>query len=284
MRKGAERCGKAAWRWRKTAAFLAVLAVGCGGDRYEVRGLVLKVDPAAGSITVSHDPVPGLMDAMVMPFGALDRAELKGINPGDRIQFRLRVDASSSVIDRVRVLSAGATGAMGSAPGTASGVAIGTLVPDFSLVDQHGGRVALSGLRGRVVVASFIYTRCPLPDYCPRVMTTMAALRDRFRERLGHDLVLLTITFDPRHDTPETLTAYADRYGANVAGWHLLTGDPVEIARVCALFGVEFWPDEGMISHSLQTVVIDRDGRLAAIAEGKEWSARQLADLVGSRF
>ena len=272
---------------RKILLLATILVAGCGGDAHEVRGLVLRVDPSAGVVTVSHDPVPGFMDAMIMPFNAADNGQLAGIQPGDRIQFRLRVNRDRSVVDRVRVLSAGSNSGSGP-PATAATsttvVSVGQPVPDFALVNQRGERVELSSLRGTVVVASFIYTRCPLPDYCPRVMTMMGAMRDRFRERLGTDLVLLTISFDPRHDTPATLSQYAERYGANVPGWHMLTGDVDGIARVCALFGVEYWPDEGMLTHSLQTVVIDRDGRLAAIAEGKDFSARQLGDLVAMRL
>ncbi|HJR57826.1 MAG TPA: SCO family protein [Vicinamibacterales bacterium] len=244
---------------------------------------MLKVDASAGSVTVSHEPVPGFMDAMVMQFTAASPEALAAVRPGDRIRFRLRVDGRS-VIDRVKILSAGpATTASGIGPAGTSGlVPIGGVVPDFSLVNQQGAPVSLASLRGQVVVVSFIYTRCPLPDYCPRVMTNLSAIRDRFGEHLGTTLTLLTVTFDPTHDTPQQLRTYADRYGANVAGWHLLTGSPAAIGRVCSLFGMEFWPEEGMITHSLQTAVIDRDGRLAAIAEGTAFSTRQLADLVAS--
>ena len=129
---------------------------------------------------------------------------------------------------------------------------------------------------------SFIYTRCPLPDYCPRVMTNMGALRERFGDRLGEDVVLLTITFDPQHDTAEKMKEYARRYGADIPGWRLLTGSRQDVARVCSLFGVEYWPEEGMITHTLRTAVIDRTGRLAATVEGKEHSSRQLAQLLES--
>lgn len=185
------------------------------------------------------------------------------------------------MIDGIQVLSAGGEASGIETAPSPPKVAHGAEVPDFALTDQHGVRVSLGAQRGRVVVLGAIYTRCPLPDYCPRVMTNMAALRDRFEAWLGDDLTLFTLTFDPTHDTPVKLQAYAASYGANVDGWHLLTGDPGEVARVCALFGIQFYPDEGMIAHSLQMVVIDRNGRLAALVEGRDFSAKQLADVVG---
>ena len=260
----------------------AGLLTGCG-SRHEVTGLVLTLDQPRGEVTVSHDPIPGLMDAMVMPFSATDPGELEGVRPGDRVAFRLTVRGGETRIDRVRILSAAPAEVSINTPALRS-LPIGATVPPFTLQDQRGHSVSLESLRGKVVVASFIYTRCPLPDYCPRVMTNMATVRDRFTDRLGKDLVLLTITFDPRHDTPEKLAEYADRYRANVPGWHLLTGSPAEIERVCAAFGVEYYPDEGMITHTLQAVVIGRDGRLLATAEGRGYSARQLGDLVAAHL
>ena len=107
-----------------------------------------------------------------------------------------------------------------------------------------------------------------------------AALRQRFQVRLGRDLVLLTVTLDPQHDTPEVLACYARGAGAEAEGWHFLTGSRPEVERVCGLFGVEIWPDEGAITHNLETALIDRGGRLAASVEGKDYTSRQLGDLV----
>jgi protein SCO1/2 len=262
------------------AVLLALfLLPGCRTTRHEATGLVLEIDAAARQVTVSHDPIPGFMDAMVMPFEAGAAEELKNVRPGDRIAFRLVVGRGRTTIHEVRILSAAPGDASINTPALRS-VPIGTAVPPFTLIDQHGQAISLPSLRGKVVVAGFIYTRCPLPDYCPRVMTNLAAVRDRFASRLGKDLVMLTVTFDPTHDTPERLEEFGARYGANVPGWHLLTGSRAEIERVCAAFGVEFYPDEGMITHTLQAAIVDRDGRLAATAEGRGYSARQLGDLV----
>lgn len=261
---------------------LAVAAAGCASGR-QAKGLVLRVDPAAATVTVSHEAIPGYMDAMVMELPVRDPRTLGDLRPGDRIGFRLRVAKGRTLLDRLRLLSAApADAGLLASPAVPALVAVGEPLPDFTLTDQHGAPVTLSSLRGRVLAVTFVYSRCPLPDYCPRMMTNLREVRDRYRDRLGRDLGLLTISFDPRHDTPQVLRKYAAFYGADVPGWHLLTGSEEAIAKVCAAFGIEYWPDQGLITHTLQTAVIDREGRLAAAVEGKDVTGRQIADLVGS--
>jgi protein SCO1/2 len=159
-------------------------------------------------------------------------------------------------------------------------VPLGGAVPAVSLVDQDGMPASPAAWRGRVVAINFIYTRCPLPDYCPRLVSTFSALRRRFADRLGRDLLLVTVTFDPRYDTPAVLKAYAKQYGADHPSWRFLTGPPEEIARFCRGIGVQYWPEEGLITHSLQTAVVDRGGMLRAVVEGKEFTPAQLGDLI----
>jgi len=203
------------------------------------------------------------------------------VKPGDVIGFRLR--AKSDRIERIRFLSAAAADAgLTMTPAVSALVKPGQAVPDFTLTDQFAKPITLTQLRGRVVAVTFIYSRCPLPDYCPRMVANFAEVKNRFRERLDKDLTLLTVTFDPKYDTPEVLRTFAQRYAANVPGWHFLSGTPTAIAAVCASFGIEYWPDQGLITHTLQTAVIDREGRLRASVEGRGYSARQIADLVGS--
>ena len=267
---------------RRFASLLALCALGCA-TTYQGRGLVLRVDPASSTLTVSHDAILGYMDAMVMPFAVRDRGVLQDVHPGDVIEFRLRPKSSGTEIDRLKHLSAaGADAGLAMTPSIAALVNVGEPVPDFTLTDQNGAPVSLSSLRGSVVAVTFIYSRCPLPDYCPRMVANLAQVRDRYRDRLGRDLTLLTVTFDPKYDTPEVLRRFASRYGGNVPGWHFLSGSPEAIAAVCASFGIEYWSDEGLITHTLQTAVIDRQGRLRASVEGRGFSGRQIADLVGT--
>ena len=256
-------------------------ATGCAA-RHQARGLVLKVDRAASRVTVSHDAIAGYMDAMVMPFAVRDPKHLEDVRPGDRIAFRLNVRDERSWIDRLQLLSAAPVDVgLTQSPAVPLLVPLGAEVPDFRLTNQNGEPVALSSLRGQVVAITFIYTRCPLPDYCPRMITNLQALERSFGAKVGTDLALVAVTFDPQYDTPKRMKEYAQFFDADRPGWHFLTGSVEDVTRVCATLGVEFWPEEGLITHTLQTAVIDRNGRLVASVEGKDYSPKQLADLVG---
>ena len=264
-------------------ALIAVVStVGCA-SHHTTTGLVLRVDKPGATVTISHDAFPGYMDAMAMPFDLRGSARAARLTAGDRVRFRLSVKGAHSWVDRVDVVSAAPVDAgLQNTPSAPVLVPVGTLMPDFELTDQAGQRVALSALKGKVVAVTFIYSRCPLPDYCPRMIENFKALRARFAPRMDRDLVFLTISFDPQYDTPEILTRYAVSQRAGGPGWHFLTGEPAKIERVCNAFGIQYWAEEGLITHSLQTAVIDRDGRLAATVEGKDFTPEQLGDLVGA--
>ena len=153
-------------------------------------------------------------------------------------------------------------------------------VEDFALNDQTGQRVALSQFTGKVVALTFIYTSCPLPNYCFRLSNNFGRLSKRFADRMGRDLVLLSITFDPVHDQPKVLAEYAATWKADPISWHFLTGSLSDVKGVCRKLGFNFWQDEGLFTHSLHTLVIDRRGKLAAVFEGNEFTAEQLGDFV----
>ena len=259
-----------------------VTASACA-SHHTTTGLVLRVDKPGATVTISHDAFPGFMDAMAMPFDLKGSARTATLNPGDRVRIRLSVKGGHSWVDRLDVVSAAPVDAgLQNTPAAPVLVAVGTVMPDFELTDQDAKPVALSSLKGKVVAVTFIYSRCPLPDYCPRMVENFKALRARFAARMNRDLVFLTISFDPRYDTPAILTQYAASQRAGGPGWHFLTGDPAKIERVCNAFGIQYWAEEGLITHSLQTAVIDRDGRLAASVEGKDFTPAQLGDLVGA--
>src|SRR5262249_31796198 len=184
-----------------------------------------------------------------------------------------------SSLDRIEVISAAPVDAgLQRTPAEPVLVSVGSIVPDFTLIDQASRSVSLSSLRGKVVAVGCIYTRCPLPDYCPRMVENFRAVRGRFAEVMNRDLVLLTVSFDPQYDTPRRLAAYAVANRAVDPGWHFLTGDAAQVERVCDAFGIQYYAEEGLITHSLQTAVIGRDGRLAATVEGRAFTPRQLGD------
>ena len=273
---------------------LLAVAPAHAAQRFESTGLVLNVDPAHRTVVVSHDSIPGYMDAMVMPWKVRDARAIDHLHPGELIRFTLVVTKTSSYLSdirmrpyeslerdpeqnrRLRIIDAAMQAGLGSS-GTLEN---GQPVPDFTLVDQSNNPVSLSQFRGKVVVMTFIYTRCPLPDYCMRLTNNLGRIQKRFENRLGKDLVLFSITFDPEHDRPEVLALYAASWKANEEGWHFLTGTLAGVKQVCALFGMNFWPDEGLLTHSLHTIVIDRDGKLVANLEGNQFTAGQLGDLT----
>jgi protein SCO1/2 len=269
-----------AWPTNTAALVLAASAASCAAH-HTTTGVVVATTPA--TVTISHDPFPGYMDAMTMPFERTGTAQRVALTPGDRVRFRLAVGKRRSVVDRIDVVSAAPVDAgLERTPAAPALVHVGGVVPDFTLVDQSAAPVSLASLRGKVVAVTFIYTRCPLPDYCPRMIENFRAVRTRFAPAMDRDLVLLTVSFDPQYDTPERLAAYAAANRAVAPGWHFLTGDAAQIQRVCEAFGIQYYAEEGLITHSLQTAVIGRDGRLAATVEGKAYTPRQLGDVIES--
>jgi len=236
---------------------------------HAVDGIVVAVDPAARTMLVSHRAIGKYMPAMMMPFTAEDGAELKALHPGERVQFELVVTKGRSTARHIRP-----TGQPdGAIPPPAGKLEIGAELPDMVLTDQNGRPVHTGSLRGKVAAIDFIYTRCPLPDVCPRLSANFALLQRRFA---GTDLVLVSVTVDPDYDTPAVLAEYARRWAAGPR-WMFLTGDVAPLAKA---LGEVYWADEGSIGHNSTTTIIGRDGRVAAVLEGSNFRADQLAHVV----
>jgi protein SCO1/2 len=264
-------------------------------ERYAMSGMVLRVDREGSAFVVSHDAVPGVMPAMTMPFEVRDVREIEGLGPGTMVSFALVVDGQDTHAENVRVVTYETAEQdpltasrlrlltdLARPPTSPRAIAAGQQVPDFTLTDQAFARVRLSSLRGRTVAVNFIYTSCALPQFCFRVANHFGVVQRRFRERLGKDLVLLTITFDPARDSPEVLARYARQWQASPETWHFLTGSVDEVRAVGDLFGVDAFPDEGLMNHSVRTAIIDRHGTLLANIEGNRYTATQVGDLVAT--
>lgn len=246
--------------------------------------MILGVDPAQQTVVISHRDIPHYMPAMSMPFRVRTAAELAGLAPGAQIEGMLVVHKSSAYIQHLRRIGGNSViedqGDRIVLPNNPDRVSLGATMPDFTLVDQLSQPVHLNDFRGRVVAVDFIYTRCPLPDVCPRLSASFARLQTRFRERIGKELILLSITIDPQYDTPQVLLGYAKIWNARPEGWRFLTGPDAEIEVVARRFGMNYWPEEGVITHTSQTAVIDRTGRLAAQVHGSSFTPGQLGDLI----
>lgn len=261
-------------------------------QRRAAEGLVLRVDIEHKVMVVSCKAIPGYMDAMTMAIAVPDAKQLASVHSGTMIDFILVSEGDSAHAESVRVhvyqglepdpLAARRLNLLAkvSSPPPVKALSIGDLVPDFTLTNQDGRAVSFSAFRGKIVVLDFIYTRCALPNFCLRSSNNFGALEKRFHDALGRDMVLLTVTFDPVHDSPDALKKYAQKWHAESNRWHFLTGSEAEIRRVCALFGEDYFPDEGVMDHSLHTAIMDRDGRLITNLEGNEFTAQELSDLV----
>ncbi len=254
-------------------------AAGCldGSRRYPLRGVVQAMLPD-GQAEVAHEDIPGFMPAMTMPFRIRGTS---GVRPGDRIEATLVMRDTESWLEDVRVLARGLPIARrASAPEPATP---GTLVPDLRLVNQDGVPIGLAGYRGRVLVLTFIYTRCPVPEFCPRMMTRLSELDERLSAdpALFEKTHLLAISFDHEFDTPEVLRYYGkawakDRGRGRHHHFELATGSAEQVRAAADFFGVSFWNEAGQIVHSFCTAVIGADGRLAASFDGNEWTADEL--------
>ena len=238
---------------------------------HHVEGLVVEVEPALGVVVVAHGPIKGYMSAMTMPFRASRAADLLGLKPGMRIRFKL---SGNSRLSDIQIVKAD-FGEGIRIPEPASKLRLGDLVPDFELLNQDGHATRLAESRGSVTVVNFIYTRCPMPDVCPRLSANFAYLSQKMPE-----VRLLTITLDPGHDTPTVLREYASHFNGRLEHWRFLTGEESKIRAIGGLFGLVYWPEDGVITHTSATAVIGPDGRLRALVEGTAYRADQLLALV----
>lgn len=282
----------------KIAAILLSVAL-LGGPRvlaleeHPAKGIVLKVDVAQRSLVVSCDAIPGYMDAMEMPFVVPDSKALPALKPGETVRFTMverekvfyaeNIQAGTAANFEPEPVEAGELSALHRVmdpSAVAKIVTVGQQVPDFALTDQAQAQIHLSQLEGKVVALTFGYSRCPNPNYCFRLSNNLSTVERRFHGRAGRDLVLLTIMIDPDHDQGATLTRYAGVFKANPEVWHFLTGPLPQIRQVAGMFGMNFWSEESLLTHTLHTVVIDRQGRLATNIEGNQFTAKQLGDLV----
>jgi protein SCO1/2 len=285
------------WRISTAAIFLFLVCQCRAAERYPVSGIVLRVDRPGRSVQVSCREIPGYMAAMIMDFAVRNPKELDGLSPGTMIDFTLAVTNDSAYAESIRVHQFQSTDQepmaarqlnllssfVDSESNATKPLSVGQPVPDFSLMSHKRERIKLSRFAGSVVAITFLYTHCPLPNYCFRLSNNFGIVQRRFADRVGRDLVLLSITFDPEHDQPEVLAQYAGHWkAADTKGWYFLTGALPEIQKVSLEFGMNFAPDEGLMTHALHTVILDRNGRMVANLEGNEFTAQQLGDLLES--
>jgi protein SCO1/2 len=239
-----------------------------------------------------HEKIPGFMPAMTMEFEVKDPVILAEIHPDDEVNFTLESTTDSVYLVQIESLSDSeeATAPQQEESETAKGEEVTSpadvsteFAPypaaDFTLTDQDGQSLTLSSLRGKVIVLDFIFTHCPGP--CPLLSLKFSRLQQQLGDRLGKQVMLLSITIDPRRDTPEVLTAYAQRYQANLAGWKFLTGTTRDILMVATAYGADYQATmEGIVDHRLLTCVIDREGILVKEFTGVNHTVEDLMTAI----
>lgn len=279
--------------WIIIPALLLMVLPTWAQRQYSATGMILSVDRPHNTFVASCQAIPGLMEAMSMPFEVRDGKELGDLAPGKIVDFTLIVDGGTSYAQGLKIHAYVSAEQdpwlarqlkllrnLSNQKADLKPLPIGSAVPNFVLTDQAHQQISFSQLAGKVVALNFVYTNCALPTYCFRMANNFGVLQRRLKDRLGRDLVLLTVSFDPQRDTPDVLAHYAETWKADPKTWHFLTGSLPEVRRVTAMFGMDFFPDEGLMNHSLHTVVIDRQGKVVANIEGNQFTADQLVDLV----
>jgi protein SCO1/2 len=253
--------------------------------QYELRGQILAVDRARREVLVDHDDIAGFMPAMTMPYRVEDPALLDGKKPGDLFTATLVVEEARAFLS---TLTATGHAPLNTPPAgplitDADLLRDGEVVPDQALVDHTGTARSLASLRGGRVALTFMYTRCPLPDFCPLMDKHFAAVQEGIRAAPDlADVHLVSVTLDPDYDVPAVLERHAKALGAQAGRWHFLTGKPADVLAFAKRFGVTAQsgdPDVGLV-HNLRTAIIDPQGRLVTAYSGNMWTpAELLADL-----
>ena len=272
-----------------TALATLAAATACGRapepKRYEVRGQILSVDPQRQEVLVDHENIEGFMPAMTMPYKVRDVALLEGKAPGDLITATLVVEEVSGYLSAITTTGRAPIANPPAGPRITDADLLkgGDAVPDHALVDQSRTPRPMGSLRGHRVALTFMYTRCPLPDFCPLMDKQFAEVQQAIRTSPElADVRLVSVTLDPGFDTPAVLATHANALGADPRLWHFVTGDRDEVLAFAKRFGVLTEPGESsaVVVHNLRTAVIDPQGRLVKAYSGNMWSPAELvADL-----
>ncbi len=285
---------------------LGFFATGCGGQadqnqsqaqtqtagkRYHLAGTIMSIDKEQGHLIVNHGDIPGFMSAMTMPYPVADPKTLDQVSVGDQITADVVVSDGGARLENVVVVKKG-TGAPATGPSGANlkPGSDGAETPDFALVNQDGKRVHLDQYRGKAVLLTFIYTRCPLPDYCPLMTHNFAEIEKGLAKNpdVYAKTHLLSISFDPKYDTPEVLRKYASAFvdeqkKAPFEHWEFTSILEPERADIARYFNLFYNQTDGQITHSLSTNIIAPDGHVYRSYYDNDWKPSDvLSDLVAA--
>jgi protein SCO1/2 len=273
---------------------LALVVSGCGGSnserQYTLQGQILSVAADGKEASVKHEEIKGFMAAMTMSYQVRDAKEFAGLKPGDLITSTLVIVSNGAFLKDVRKVGAAPLEQPPDntlAAPASSGFELlrpGEAAPDAAFVDQDGKPRQFASFKGSTVLVTFIYTKCPMPTFCPMMDRNFAAVQDRLKSDPDlKNVHLVSVSFDPATDTPAVLKKHAAALGADLARWTFLTGDRDEVDRFAARFGIALtreMDDPTNITHNLRTAIVDSKGALVKAYTGNEWTPEQaIADL-----
>jgi protein SCO1/2 len=253
--------------------------------RYHLVGKVVSIDPQHATLNVDGQEVPGFMAAMTMPYPVRDAKSLSSLNTGDEITADIVITSDGAYLENIVVTKKAASGASKPSAGPTHEPQPGENVPDFAMIDQDGRRIHLNAFRGDVLLVTFIYTRCPFPDFCPLVSRNFAQTYARLRLNPALDarkVRLLTLSFDSKNDTPAVLRKYAHTFDQITGGhpfdrWDFATVPAKELPSVANFFGLYYSFSGDQTTHSLSTAVINPDGTVYKWYQDNDWKP---ADLI----
>ena len=255
-----------------------------GAKTYAARGIVRQIADDRHTATIQHEAIPGYMSAMTMDFSVKNTNELNGIAAADEITFKLVVGETDSWIEGVQLVAHHIENAVTNAPAVqtlSAELKPGDPLPDCELVMEDGSPARFSDFRGRVVALTFFFSRCPLPDYCPRMNKNFSEARKLMLSTpdAPTNWLLLSISFDADFDNPQVLSSYARLYRGDDSNHWLFAAAPTNsLARLAPGLDLMIMRKDGNImSHNLRTVVLDPQGRIYRQLDGKEWTPQQLA-------
>lgn len=247
---------------------------------FTVRGVVRGAVPAKSQLIVKHEEIPGYMDAMTMPFQVRDPKILESVKAGDAITFQLHVTDKDHWIDGLKIVGVGDKEPP--QPKKITDIAPfkpGDPLPALTFTDERGQPLRLEDYRGKALAITFIYTRCPLPNFCPLLSEKFRTVQESLLAdpAAPKNWQLLSVTIDPEHDTAEVLQRYAKLQRADAAHWRFATGELRDITVLGLRSGLEFWEGGSEITHNLRTVVFDARGRMRKVFSENTWTAAELA-------
>ena len=272
------------------ALICAGFAAGCQSapeKHYPIQGEVISVDAGKKLITVKHGDIPGLMPAMTMTYQIAEPRQIQTLQPGDKITADLVVSENKGRLEKIVLIGKGNGKA---SPGTTQHIPEkGEAVPDVALVNQDGKVIHFGNYRGKVLLVTFIYTRCPLPDFCPRMNENFRAVQKLLQDTPGaaERAEFLSISFDPEHDTPAVLKHYASLYEKHAPGekpfdWQFAVPAAKDLPELAQFFGLVYQPGQAQIVHSLSTTVIGTDGKVEKWYSDNEWTPAEAAQAISS--